>query len=300
MRRIATTQKILFVLLFLWVGTLIITFNFHDAIDSAAIEVYGISGESQVPRAPRSTRTTMEDGEGTNQFPKELGVTLLNWKRRDCVQTIIHRLQDYRGFITEILIGNNNPDVVITAEEFDSPFINLRVINFPQNRFFYARYELCLMVAGKYCYFQDDDRENRHLRSLYANFLRYPHLLHTFSDTMSHYLTWAWTFFEPSVNMHTGFSWVGTGSIVSKENVHKFTETQVPLLPRESVNSADMYFSIWFNQVPYQLENAVTALEHYNDISGPARVKRNKFHINEGVLLLYNNQQINSICCQQS
>lgn len=49
--------------------------------------------------------------------------------------------------------------------------------------------------------------------------------------------------------MHTGFSWVGTGGIASKENVKRFTETQVPLLPRDASGLADMYFSTWFNQV---------------------------------------------------
>ena len=86
-------------------------------------------------------------------------------------------------------------------------------------------YHMCTLIDIKrYCYFQDDDWENRHLRSLYANFLRYhsslikrrrvgawlnmwwvlraaryPHLLHTDTNAFVHYLSWAWTFFEPSM-----------------------------------------------------------------------------------------------------
>lgn len=103
---------------------------------------------------------------------------------------------------------------------------------------------------------------------------------------------------------------MGTGGIASKESVRRFTETQVPLLPRESCNLADMYFSTWFNQVsyihltphrltlaqvPYQLENELIELERkYGFSSEQGGIKRNKYHITEGVRALHSMLKENS------
>ena len=73
----------------------------------------------------------------------------------------------------------------------------MRIINSKENKYFVARYTACLMSAGDYCYFQDDDWRNDWLRSMYSSFLRSPHLLHTITNEFVHYLTWAWSFFEP-------------------------------------------------------------------------------------------------------
>lgn len=51
------------------------------------------------------------------------------------------------------------------------------------------------------------------------------------------------------VNLHTGFSWLGTGAIASKETVRRFVMEQAFLIPREDAPLADMYFATWFNQV---------------------------------------------------
>lgn len=276
-------QKFLIVLLIIWAGTTLTIFRPSDP------GLPSISGSSALEGGATHTSKKREmKEEPLSYFPQELAVTLLNWKRKDSLRTIISKMQQYNDFISEILVGNNNPDMIITEKDFDSPLIPLRIYNFPQNRLFYARYELCLMATGKYCYFQDDDWENRHLRALYANFLRYPHLLHTDTNAFVHYLSWGWTFFEPSVSMHTGFSWVGTGGIASKEKVKWFTENQIPILPRESVSLADMYFSSWFNQVPYQLENELVELEtKFGFSSETGGIKRNKLHISEAIRLLY-------------
>lgn len=73
----------------------------------------------------------------------------------------------------------------------------VRVYNSPANLFFVARYMACAMASSPYCYFQDDDWMIHHLRAFYANFLRFPHLLHT--DTRSDVWSmtnWQWCFFE--------------------------------------------------------------------------------------------------------
>lgn len=78
----------------------------------------------------------------------------------------------------------------------------LLIYNSPGNLKFVARYVGCTMGSGRYCYFQDDDWIVAHLRSLYANFLRSPHLLHTDTNNYVYPLTnWQWTFVNPGLSL---------------------------------------------------------------------------------------------------
>lgn len=73
----------------------------------------------------------------------------------------------------------------------------VRVFNSPNNMFFVARYMACAMASSPYCYFQDDDWKIFYLRSMYANFLRFPQFLHTDTNSDVYALTnWRWCFFE--------------------------------------------------------------------------------------------------------
>lgn len=70
-------------------------------------------------------------------------------------------------------------------------------------------------------------------------------------------------------NLHTGFSWVGTGAMVSKTNVRKFlSQLEALRVPPDTSIYADMYFSTWFNSVPYQLENDLEELDQSNSFTG--------------------------------
>lgn len=229
-------------------------------------------------------------------FPKELSFILLNWNRLSCLKTIVKNAQRYSAFITEIVIGNNNPDILLKPEDFDSPSIPVRVFNFPQNQYFFARYELCLMSTGKYCYMQDDDWDNKYIKTLYANFLRSPHLLHTNTNAYVHYLTWSWTFFEPAINLHGGFSWLGTGAIAGHEQVSHFVLSQLVFMDRKDIPLADMYFATWFNQVPYQLQNDLVELDSsQNGFSNQeGGILRNKAHITKSIRTLYKQLSANS------
>jgi len=53
------------------------------------------------------------------------------------------------------------------------------------------------MATTEYCYFQDDDWIINHMRAFYANFLRFPHLVHTDTNADVYSLTnWKWCFFD--------------------------------------------------------------------------------------------------------
>ncbi|RUO97025.1 hypothetical protein BC936DRAFT_141095 [Jimgerdemannia flammicorona] len=108
--------------------------------------------------------------------------------------------EDYRRApMQQIMIWNNNGDVVLTEEMFTTPLCpssRILIYNSPGNMHFIARYMACAAASTPHCYFQDDDWVVRHLRSMYANYLRFPDLVHTDTNADVYSLTnWQWCFF---------------------------------------------------------------------------------------------------------
>ncbi|KAF9961599.1 hypothetical protein BGZ72_002912 [Mortierella alpina] len=184
---------------------------------------------------------------------------LLNWSRLDSLKEIVDHLCPHVMF-KEIMIWNNKVDIHLEEKMFSCP--KVRVFNSPNNMFFVARYMACAMASSPYCYFQDDDWKIFYLRSMYANFLRFPQFLHTDTNSDVYALTnWRWCFFENEVNMHACFSWLGTGALATRDSVVKFLK-QASVTEMDPLEFAygDMYFSTYLNQVPYQLENYLMEL----------------------------------------
>lgn len=65
--------------------------------------------------------------------------------------------------------------------------------------------------------------------------------------------------------MHSGFSWMGTGSYIPREKAQRLLEQGGNSnLAKDRLRVIDMYFSIWTNQYPYQLVNSLTPLDQSN------------------------------------
>lgn len=112
-----------------------------------------------------------------------------------CDHPIMHR----------ILIWNNNPIVNLTHDHLSS-CNKVDIHNSYSNMHQAARYLGCSIVTTPYCYFQDHPG-SRHLRSLYANFLRHPHLIHSESHDVDAYAQarWRWCFFNDGMIIEQGF-----------------------------------------------------------------------------------------------
>lgn len=77
-------------------------------------------------------------------FPKELSFILLNWNRTHCLKTIVEHAQVYSAFITEIVIGNNNPAVTLLPEVYlvhVCCFVNILYFHKNIYIFFYKQYQ---------------------------------------------------------------------------------------------------------------------------------------------------------------
>ncbi|CAG8644601.1 9437_t:CDS:2 [Cetraspora pellucida] len=190
----------------------------------------------------------------SNVFPTdgdgETTAILLNWSRLENLKIIVKHLCQYSMF-KEIMIWNNNGDIHLSD--------------------------------------QDDDWIIRHMRSIYANFLRFPNLIHTDTNADVYSLTnWKWCFFDDSVDLHACFSWVGTGAFTSRENVVRFLKmASITEMDPTEFAYGDMYFTTFMNQVPYQLENELMELPQENAFSaGEGRI-RNKIYMHKALVRLY-------------
>ncbi|OZJ06523.1 hypothetical protein BZG36_00458 [Bifiguratus adelaidae] len=191
---------------------------------------------------------------------------ILNWKRPEGVKRIVQYLSKY-PFITEILVWNNNKEMRLSVKDFGldptvNPILEVRVWNSDENLHDLSKYTTCSLATNDYCYFQDDDWMNMHLDALYTNFLRAPQLIHSNTMPVIHLEHQRWQFWDPEVHLHTGFTWLGCGSFVPRENVQRFmAQLGAVGLGKDRLRLADMYFSIWNNDFPWQFSNPLTPLE---------------------------------------
>ncbi|CAI2170869.1 10585_t:CDS:2 [Funneliformis geosporum] len=264
--------------------------------EETSIRPYILNGSSNDDRKKKNEIGIIQDVDMlTDIIPTEgdgeSTAILLNWNRLDNIKIIVKHLCQYSIF-KEIFIWNNNVDIHLSDPMFVDTHCNkIRYYNSPGNMYFIARYLACSMATTKYCYFQDDDWINKYPRSMYSNFLRFPNLIHTDTNADVYSLTnWKWCFFNEDINLHSCFSWVGTGAFTSREYVIKFlkmtSETEMSSL---EFRYGDTYFTTYMNQVPYQLENPLFELPQENGFSstGEGRI-RNKLYMHQALIRLYN------------
>ncbi|KAF9970599.1 hypothetical protein BGZ73_006665 [Actinomortierella ambigua] len=193
---------------------------------------------------------------------------VLSWKRKEGTQAVVSFLQKY-PFIKEILIWNNNKDDPLSASDFQSQQEttpehkpSITVFNAEANLHDYSKYTTCVLAKYDHCYIQDDDWINLSMDSMYTLFVENPNILVTNTMPAMNAQQRSWMFQNPQIHMHTGFSWIGSGTFVSKKDVFRFImQLGGSNLWKERVQVADMYFTLWRNQYPYVLTHALAPMD---------------------------------------
>lgn len=180
----------------------------------------------------------------------------------------------------------------------------LTVLNAPAKLGTSARYHACQQAKTPYCYFQDIPRKSLQLRSTYANFLKSPQLIHGESSDHDSYINSQWRYcFSNTGNspdyfffflkkkggellstiildleLHTCYVDIESGTFVAKAMVSQFLHNY----DRTSVvdDFADMYFTMYMNQVPYQLEGEGSYSKEFTNTELE--------HMDLGLTMLYN------------
>ncbi|KAK4056725.1 hypothetical protein OIO90_002277 [Microbotryomycetes sp. JL221] len=219
-----------------------------------------------------------------------VGVTavLLHWKRKKGLDLVIAHLSNY-PFIREIIVWNNRPGVDLKPSDFSigSPTNGilsppkLRIFNSPSNIHDAGKHFACSLASYSHCYFNDDDWLNVHLDAQYTHYLECCALTRSsttssssdalgsgtiVSNTMPiiHLEHRRWRFENNDLNLHTGFTWLGTGAFAPRQLSTRFLQQQSAapvLLTRDQSMLSDMYFSLWTNSYPQQMPNNLVPID---------------------------------------
>ena len=101
------------------------------------------------------------------------------------------------------------------------------------------------MAETNACFYVDDDWDIRmYMRSLYADFLLEPSILHAITDQFTYVTNLMWSFFDETIDLHTGFSWIGCGAVFSRENAIRHLKLLDYFLNNEENRGEITYFRL--------------------------------------------------------
>ena len=158
----------------------------------------------------------------------DLTAVLLYWKRVDGLNSTLHYLL-HTDLFKQIIVWNNNPDINLTLDHFGnqshSQMRLVRIINSQQNLKDEAKYRACAEAKTRACFYIDDDyTPASYLKSLIASFRAEPNLLHAATDPYTYYNNVLWSYFDSTIDLHTGFAWIGCGSIFLRQHAQHHLE----------------------------------------------------------------------------
>ncbi|CAF1310968.1 unnamed protein product [Rotaria sordida] len=188
----------------------------------------------------------------------QLTAVILHWKRLSQVQLTVQYYLN-TSFFKEIIVWNNNPQINLTLNKIltNNQSSNLvRIINSKYNLKDEAKYRACVEAKTLVCFYADDDWDVSHyMNTLIASFRSDPNVLHTATNVATYYNNMLWTFMDSRIDLHTGFSWIGSGSIFLREHARRHLQLLTMNLKtnQELFAFSDLFFSIWLNDIPSQM-----------------------------------------------
>ena len=155
----------------------------------------------------------------------QVAAILLHWKRLVAIQRKIQHYIDTRLF-TQIILWNNNPDIILTLDHLHLPNSSadslIRIINSPNNLKDQAKYRACSLASTSACFYSDDDWDtSTYTHTLLASFRADPTVLHTITEPYTFYTNLVWTYFDASIDLHAGFTWIGCGSVFLRAHAQR-------------------------------------------------------------------------------
>jgi hypothetical protein len=172
-----------------------------------------------------------------NEIKNEYQLTgiILHWRRLNGVRELVKTMLEYEDLFPKIIVWNNNPKKTLTFDDLLVEKTNrIEIVNSDENIKDQAKYRSCQLAKTNACFYVDDDWDIKmYMRSLYASFLLEPTILHAITDQFTYFTNLMWTFFDKNIDLHTGFSWIGCGSIFSRDNAIRHLKYLVYFLDTE-------------------------------------------------------------------
>jgi hypothetical protein len=174
----------------------------------------------------------LQETELQNEY--DLTAVLLHWKRLEGVTNTLQYLFNTHLF-KQAIIWNNNPHINLTLYHFNTTNYTdkfIHIINSKENLKDEAKYRACTHAKTRACFYVDDDWNVSHyLKSLISSFRSDPNLLHSVTDAYTFYTNLVWTYLDSEIDLHSGFSWIGCGSVFLRQHaenhlklMHKFLQ----------------------------------------------------------------------------
>ena len=179
-------------------------------------------------------------------------VVLMSWKRPENIIKLLSYFADIEH-VSEVVVWNNNVDKPLRNLRFDKARYSLIVHNSPLNLNTLGRWTACAELAtNPLCFFIDDDFLPTMFKHLLMSYNRAPNTLHAATNPITFFNNLRWGIEDSERGIHTSFSWVGSGSIVSRKMASEFVKKTVVLSEKDR-NVCDNAFSYFTNQYPSQM-----------------------------------------------
>ena len=193
---------------------------------------------------------------------------MLNWKRLENVKAILRDLRG-SGLYTEFVVWNNNPETVLSEEMLFGERIPERVliVHSAHNIKDMAKYLACGRAVADVCYYQDDDWDSSsYRRSLLVSYMGDPSVPHGITNPKTYMTDLVWSCFAPEAHVHTGFMWIGCGTVFSKASALRHLSLMRTVVAPRFEAISDVFFTMWFNNPPviYAVELDQDGLETEN------------------------------------
>ena len=149
---------------------------------------------------------------------------VLHWKSLSRVQHSVENFLRTKVF-KEIIVWNNNPQIKLTHSQLirtNDTSTTIYIINSNHNLKDQAKYRACAGARTLVCFYADDDWDtSSYVNTLIASFRSDPNLLHVATNGITYYNNMLWTFIDSKIDLHTGFAWIGCGSIFLREHAER-------------------------------------------------------------------------------
>ncbi|GAA5822237.1 hypothetical protein JCM5353_001541 [Sporobolomyces roseus] len=242
---------------------------------------------SSIPSRPYTQHALKHDN---HKSGTPVTAVLLNWKRLKGVKLNVEWLST-KPFIREIIVWNNFQGYDLTHRDFNlsspasglSPPV-LRIFNSPSNTHDLSKHLACSLASNAHCYFQDDDWFNPYLDSMFTKYLECcsggrdgEGVGARIVTSTIPWIAWEqrkWRVENHRINLHTGFTWLGTGSFFPRRFSTNFLSQQSYLsqlslshptldltLSESETLVSDMFFSIWTNSYPEQWSTELVEID---------------------------------------
>ena len=158
------------------------------------------------------------------EYEYDLTAILLHWQRLEGIQKTLKFLLNSRLF-KQIIIWNNNPQINLTLHHLINTNHEtrlIRIINSKENLKDVAKHLACSKATTRACFYVDDDWDISHyLKSIISSFRSDPYVLHSATDSYTFYTNLIWSYFDSTIDLHSGFSWIGCGSVFLRRHAQR-------------------------------------------------------------------------------